>query len=102
MTKALPLSEGRCCRSSIAASKPPAEPPMPTIGQTVVCFLETFGARRRRFSFAGFDRAEVFRDFAFAATAYPFSGTTQTGTSIEWRDQTRRAIGFCPIGIPVR
>ena len=35
----MPVLDGRWRSSSIAASNPPAEPPMPTIGQLEFCWL---------------------------------------------------------------
>jgi len=36
----MPVLDGKLRNSSIAASNPPAEPPMPTIGQVEYCFAD--------------------------------------------------------------
>src|SRR6266513_1775140 len=40
MTNAMPVLDGKLRNSSIAASNPPAEPPMPTIGQLEYCLAD--------------------------------------------------------------
>jgi len=50
----MPVFDGKLRNSSIAASNPPAEPPMPTIGQTECC-AAIFGAD---FFLHDFDRGD--------------------------------------------
>ena len=40
MTNAMPVLDGKLRNSSIAASNPPADPPMPTIGQLDFCLAD--------------------------------------------------------------
>jgi hypothetical protein len=48
MTNAIPVFGGKWCNSSIAASNPPADPPIPTMGQ-----LKSFGVFERDVCLAG-------------------------------------------------
>ena len=61
MTNAIPVFSGNSFNRSIAASKPPAEPPMPTIGQ-LKFFFGDFG---RDFAATGLDCGDFVR-FGFA------------------------------------
>jgi hypothetical protein len=68
MTNAIPLLVGKCFNNSDAASYPPAEPPMPTIGQ-VKSFLPSG-------RWLGPDVADVDRvllPFAFVRVAFFFA-----------------------------
>ena len=68
MTKAMLFFGGKAFNSSVAASNPPAEPPMPTIGK-----LESLLSFTPLLSFDVFEVDFVLLAFAFAREAFFFA-----------------------------
>src|SRR5205807_2763941 len=92
MTYAIPVLAGKWRRNSMAASKPPAEPPIPTIGQAGddFCFSPAPSGPNCGFALRETDRRcsfELFFFFLFAGMALlimirSFGGPSRAGFTV--------------------
>src|SRR5947209_6958690 len=80
--KAVPALVGRCCNNSIAASNPPADPPMPTIGQADSAAVPVDALRRSPFRF-DFEAPRTVFFFFFDFEAIAFTQVSDAGSVLQ-------------------